>query len=67
MAVLSRVLIGVLGPWPLFVPGVAAADPPPVPAPQPPPLPNVNALVPVKLSDYAVMDDRGTPSARRAG
>ena len=35
--------------------GVAAAEPPPVPAPQPPPPPNVNALAPVKLSDYAVM------------
>ena len=57
MAVLSRVLIGVLGAVAVVgVPGVAAADPPPVPAPQPPPPPNVNALAPVKLSDYAVMD-----------
>ena len=57
MAVLSRVLIGVLGAVAVVgVPGVAAADPPPVPAPQPPPLPNVNALAPVKLSEYAVMD-----------
>ena len=57
MAVLSRVLIGVLGPATVVgVPGVAAAEPPPVPAPQPPPLPNVNALAPVKLSEYAVMD-----------
>ena len=58
MAVLSRVLIGVLGAVAVVgVPGVAAADPPPVPAPQPPPLPNVNALAPVKLSEYAVMDN----------
>ena len=57
MAVLSRVLIGVLGAVAVVgVPGVAAADPPPVPAPQPPPPPNVNALAPVKLSAYAVMD-----------
>ena len=57
MAVLSRVLIGVLGAATVVgVPGVAAAEPPPVPAPQPPPLPNVNALAPVKLSEYAVMD-----------
>ena len=57
MAVLSRVLIGVLGAAAVVgVPGVAAAEPPPVPAPQPPPLPNVNALAPVKLSEYAVMD-----------
>ena len=27
-----------------------------MPAPQPPPLPNVNALAPVKPSEYAVMD-----------
>jgi hypothetical protein len=58
MAVLSRVLIGVVGAAAVLgVPGVAAADPPPVPAPQPPPPPNVNALAPVKLSDYAVMDN----------
>jgi len=36
--------------------GFASAEPPPDPPPQPPPLPNVNALAPVKLSDYAVMD-----------
>jgi hypothetical protein len=58
MAVLSRVLIGVLGAAAVVgVPGVAAAEPPPVPAPQPPPPPNVNALAPVKLSEYAVMDN----------
>jgi hypothetical protein len=57
MAVLSRVLIGVLGAAAVAgVPGMAAAEPPPVPAPQPPALPNVNALAPVKLSEYAVMD-----------
>jgi hypothetical protein len=58
MAVLSRVLFGVLGAAAiLVVPGIAAGDPPPVPAPQPPPPPNVNALTPVKLSEYAVMDN----------
>jgi hypothetical protein len=36
---------------------IAAADPPPVPAPQPPPPPNVNALAPVKLSEYAAMNN----------
>jgi hypothetical protein len=35
--------------------GVAGAEPPPDP-PQPPAPPNVNALTPVKLSDYAAMD-----------
>jgi hypothetical protein len=60
MAVLSRVLFGVLGAAAVVgVPGVAAAEPPPVPAPQPPPPPNVNALAPVKLSEYAVMDGAG--------
>src|SRR6266545_2178851 len=58
MAVLSRVLIGVLGAAAVIgAPGIAAAEPPPVPAPQPPPPPNVNALAPVKLSEYAVMDN----------
>src|SRR6478736_2553465 len=58
MAVLSRVLIGVLGAAAVVgLPGVAAADPPPVPAPQPPPPPNVNALAPVKLSDYVVVEN----------
>jgi len=58
MAVLSRVLMGVLAAVAVVgVPGIAAADPPPVPAPQPPPPPNVNALAPVKLSDYAVLDN----------
>ena len=57
MAVLSRVLFGVLGAAAVVgVPGIAAAEPPPDPPPQPPPPPNVNALAPVKLSDYAVMD-----------
>jgi hypothetical protein len=58
MAVLSRVLFGVLGAAAVVgVPGLAAAEPPPDPPPQPPPPPNVNALAPVKLSDYAVMDN----------
>ena len=57
MAVLSRVLMGVLGAAAIVgAPGFASAEPPPDPPPQPPPLPNVNALAPVKLSDYAVMD-----------
>jgi hypothetical protein len=57
MAVLRRVLTGVFGAVAIAgVPGVALAEPPPVPAPQPPPPPNVNALTPVKLSDYAVSD-----------
>jgi hypothetical protein len=57
MTVLSRVLIGVLGAAAVIgVPGLAAAEPPPDPVPQPPPPPNVNALAPVKLSEYAVMD-----------
>jgi hypothetical protein len=57
MAVLSRVLFGVLGAAAVLgVPGVAGAQPPPTPAPQPPPPPNVNALTPVKLSEYGVMD-----------
>jgi hypothetical protein len=55
--VLSRVLIGVLGAAAVVgAPGFASAEPPPDPPPQPPPPPNVNALAPVKLSDYAVMD-----------
>jgi hypothetical protein len=65
--VLSRILIGVIGSAGaalIGVPGVAAAQPDPAPPP-PPPLPNVNALAPVKLSDYAVMDNNwyafGTP------
>jgi hypothetical protein len=58
MAVLSRLLIGVLGAGAVLgVPGLAAAEPPPEPAPQPPPLPNVNALAPVKLTDYAVLNN----------
>jgi hypothetical protein len=56
MAVLSRVLMGILGAAAVVaMSGVAAAEPPPEPAPQPPPPPNVNALAPVKLSEYAVM------------
>src|SRR3981189_2917609 len=58
MAVLSRFLIGVLGAAAVVgVPGIAVAEPPPVPPPPPPPPPNVNALAPVKLSEYAVMDN----------
>ena len=58
MAVLRRLLTGVLGAAAVVgLPGVAAADPPPVPAPQPPPPPNVNALAPVKLSDYVVVEN----------
>jgi hypothetical protein len=58
MAVLSRLLFGVLGAAAILgVPGIAAAQPPPEPVPQPPPPPNVNALTPVKLSDYAVVDN----------
>src|SRR5437764_15470306 len=57
MAVLSRVLIGVVGAAAIVgAPGFAGAEPPPEPPPQPPPTPNVNALTPDKLSDYAVMD-----------
>jgi len=55
MAVLSR-SIGVIGAAAaamVCVPGIAAAEPPP----PPPPPPNVNALAPVKLSEYAVMDN----------
>ncbi|ULE34109.1 hypothetical protein [Mycobacterium sp. IDR2000157661] len=54
---LNRVLIGVLGSAGaalIGVPGIAGAQPP-EPPPRPP-LPNVNALAPVKLSEYAVMD-----------
>ncbi|RAV10642.1 hypothetical protein DQP55_15185 [Mycolicibacterium sp. GF69] len=54
--VLKRVLIGVVGSAGaglIAVPGVAAAQPS---EPAPPPAPNVNALAPVKLSDFAVMD-----------
>jgi hypothetical protein len=58
MAVLSRLLFGVLGAAAVVgVPGIAGAEPPPDPPPQPPPPPNVNALAPVKLSEYAVMDN----------
>src|ERR1700754_2571747 len=55
--VLSRLLTGVLGAAAVVgAAGVAGAEPPPDPPPQPPAPPNVNALAPVKLSDYAVMD-----------
>jgi hypothetical protein len=58
--VLKRVLIGVVGSAAAVlvgVPGIAVGDPPPEPAPQPPAPPNVNALAPVKLSEYAVMNN----------
>jgi hypothetical protein len=58
MAVLSRVLTGVLGAAAaamMVLPGVASADPPPDPVPQPP-TPNVNGLAPVKPSDYSALD-----------
>jgi hypothetical protein len=61
--VLSRILIGVAsaaGAAVIGVPGSAGADPEPAPGP-----PNVNAFAPVKLSEYAVMDNTsyafGTP------
>jgi hypothetical protein len=57
--VLNRILIGVVGSAGaalIGVPGIAAAQPP-EPPPRPP-LPNVNALAPVKLSEYAVMDNQ---------
>jgi hypothetical protein len=56
--VLNRLLIGVIasaGAALIGVSGIASAQPPE--PPPPPPLPNVNALAPVKLSDYAVMDN----------
>lgn len=56
MTVLSR-MIGVVGAAAaavVSVPGIAAAEPEPAP---PPPAPNVNAYEPVKLSEYAVMDN----------
>lgn len=52
--VLKRVLVGVVGSAGaalIGVPGVAAAQPP-----EPPPAPDINALAPVKLSEFAVMD-----------
>jgi hypothetical protein len=54
--VLSRILIGVVaaGAAVIGVPGVAGADPEPAPPP-PPPL-NLNALTPVKPSDYAMQN-----------
>ena len=62
--VLNRMLIGVVGAAGaavVGVPGLAAAQP----QPAPPPPPNVNALAPVKLSEYSVMDNNwyafGTP------
>ncbi|HEX2284413.1 MAG TPA: hypothetical protein VHI10_06215 [Mycobacterium sp.] len=56
---LNRILIGVVGSAGaalIGVPGIAAAQPPEPPPPPPPP--NVNALAPVKLSEYAVMDNK---------
>jgi hypothetical protein len=56
VGVLNRILIGVIGSAGaalVGVPGIAAADP----ESAPPPPPNVNALTPVKLSEYAVMDN----------
>ena len=53
--VLNRILIGVIGSAGaalIGVPGIAAAQPAP-----PPPPPNVNSFAPVKLSEYAVMDN----------
>jgi len=53
--VLSRILIDVAsaaGAAAIGVPGIAAADPEPAPAPL-----NINAYPPVKLSEYAVMDN----------
>ena len=55
---LNRLLIGVIGSAGaalIGVSGIASAQPPE--PPPPPPLPNVNALAPVKLSDFAVMDN----------
>jgi hypothetical protein len=55
--VVNRILIAVIGSAGaalIGVPGLAAAQPAP---PPPPPPPNVNALAPVKLSEYAVMDN----------
>lgn len=52
---LCKILIGVAsaaGAAVIGVPGIAAADPEPAPAP-----PNVNAYPPVKLSEFAVMDN----------
>ena len=57
VTVLNRMLIGVVGAAGaavLGMPGLAAAQPEP---PPPPPPPNVNALAPVKLSEYALMDN----------
>jgi hypothetical protein len=53
--VLNRILIGLVGAAGAVVMGVpvgAGADPEPPPGP-----PNVNAYPPVKLSEYAVMDN----------
>ncbi len=57
--VLNRMLIGVVGSAGavlIGVPGLAMAQPPAPPPPPPPP--NVNAMAPVKLSEYAVMDNQ---------
>jgi hypothetical protein len=57
--VLSRILIGLVaaGAAVIGVPGVAAADPDPAPPPPPPPL-NLNALTPVKPSEYSMLDNQ---------
>lgn len=53
---LSRILIGLVaaGAAVIGVPGMAAADPDP--APPPPPL-DLNALTPVKPSDFSMLDN----------
>ncbi|MGV0794411.1 hypothetical protein [Mycolicibacterium sp. XJ1819] len=59
MGVLNRMLmLGAAGAATAMVgaSGLAAAQPAPPPTPPPPPPPNVNAMAPVKLSDYAAMD-----------
>jgi hypothetical protein len=54
-------VVGAAGAAVVCVPGSAAAQP----EPAPPPPPNVNSFAPVKLSEYAVMDNNwyafGTP------
>ncbi len=57
--VLNRMLIGVVGSAGavlIGMPGLATAQPPEPPPPPPPP--NVNAMAPVKLSEFAVMDNQ---------
>jgi hypothetical protein len=54
-------VVGAAGAAVVGLPGIAAAEP----EPAPPPPPNINALAPVKLSEYSVMDNHwyafGTP------